>query len=178
MSTAPRYIPRYTVEDYAQWEGAWELIDGVPIAMTPSPFGPHERVVSELARRIGNELVRNRCPCRVYTNLDWIVSSHTVVRPDVMVVCGEQPARHLERSPIVAVEVLSDSTRHQDSTAKRDLYRENHVPHYLIIDPDLRAIEWITRERSRRLRDDENSQLAMNLSDDCSIQIQCGHLFD
>jgi hypothetical protein len=26
MSTVPRYIPHYTVEDYRRWEGDWELI--------------------------------------------------------------------------------------------------------------------------------------------------------
>ena len=51
MSTAPRYVPHYTVSEYARWEGDWELIDGVPIAMSPSPFGPHERVGSELSRQ-------------------------------------------------------------------------------------------------------------------------------
>lgn len=49
MSTVPRYIPRYTIDDYQHWEGDWELIDGVPIAMTPSPFGHHERIVSRLS---------------------------------------------------------------------------------------------------------------------------------
>lgn len=178
MSTAPRYVPHYTVDDYAQWKGDWELIDGVAIAMTPSPFGPHERVVSELARQIGNELIRNGCPCRVYTNLDWIVSSDTVVRPDVMVVCGEQPPRHLERPPTIAVEVLSDATRHQDLTAKRDVYRENHVQHYLVLDPDQRTIEWMMLQKSKTAPSDETSELQLKLNEDCSIRIDCGRLFD
>jgi len=49
MSAAPRYIPNYTVNDYMLWEGDWQLIDGVPIAMSPSPFGQHERIVMEHA---------------------------------------------------------------------------------------------------------------------------------
>jgi hypothetical protein len=54
MSTAPRYIPRYTIEDDARREGDWELIDCIAISMSPSPFGPHGRTVSRLARMIGN----------------------------------------------------------------------------------------------------------------------------
>lgn len=178
MSTAPRYVPHYTVEDYARWQGDWELIDGVPIAMSPSPFGPHERVVSELARQLGNELIANGCPCRVYTNLDWVVCSDTVVRPDVMVVCGEQPPRHLERPPTIAVEVLSDLTRAQDLTAKRESYREHQVPHYLILDPDRRSIEWVTRDESRAVPSDEAAFLQLKFGDDSTIRIDCGRLFD
>ncbi|MEO1923214.1 MAG: Uma2 family endonuclease, partial [Nautiliaceae bacterium] len=28
----------YTVKDYEQWEGDWELIEGRPYAMAPAPF--------------------------------------------------------------------------------------------------------------------------------------------
>jgi Uma2 family endonuclease len=110
MSGRPVYVPRYTLADYRQWRGDWQLIDGVAIAMTPSSFGPHERVVSRLSRIIGGQLDAGACRCEVYTNLDWIVSDDTVLRPDLMVVCGDQPQRHLERVPAdLAVEkVLRD----------------------------------------------------------------------
>ena len=72
MSAVPRYIPHYTIEDYRRWEGDWELIDGVAISMTPSPFGPHERVVAELSRQFLNQIDERDCECRVYTNLDWM----------------------------------------------------------------------------------------------------------
>ncbi|SMN00945.1 hypothetical protein SPONN_2055 [uncultured Candidatus Thioglobus sp.] len=26
----PEYLPNYTYDDYAQWQGKWELIEGVP----------------------------------------------------------------------------------------------------------------------------------------------------
>ena len=49
VSTAPRYLPHYTVADHAAWQGDWELLDGVAVAMTPSPFGPHAERLSRLA---------------------------------------------------------------------------------------------------------------------------------
>ncbi|HUP80292.1 MAG TPA: Uma2 family endonuclease [Pirellula sp.] len=97
MSSVPRYIPYYTLDNYRQWGAHWELIDGAAIAMTPSPFGPHVRIISRLARMIGNQLERWQGACEVYTNLGWIVRDDTVLRPDLMVVCGEQPQKHLER---------------------------------------------------------------------------------
>ncbi|HEO65459.1 MAG TPA: Uma2 family endonuclease, partial [Spirochaetes bacterium] len=38
------YIPRYTYEDYVNWEGRWELIDGLPYAMSPLPSINHQQV--------------------------------------------------------------------------------------------------------------------------------------
>ena len=38
MSTIDReQLPHYTYEDYLCWEGRWELINGIPYAMTPAP---------------------------------------------------------------------------------------------------------------------------------------------
>jgi hypothetical protein len=31
MSTAPRYQPHYTVDDYRLWEGRWELWHGLDV---------------------------------------------------------------------------------------------------------------------------------------------------
>ena len=37
MGLVQKILPHYTYEDYTIWEGRWELIDGFPIAMSPSP---------------------------------------------------------------------------------------------------------------------------------------------
>lgn len=178
MSSIPRYIPHYTVDEYRQWEGDWELIDGVAIAMTPSPFGPHERVVSRLSFEIQTQLRSRGCGCEVYTNLDWIVSDDTVIRPDLMVVCGEQPQRHLETPPALVAEVLSESTRGRDLSAKRTLCREYQVPHYLIIDPDERTIEHVSGETADIAAADRMLELSLHSTDNCRISIACGSLFD
>jgi Uma2 family endonuclease len=152
------------------------LIDGVAISMTPSPFGPHKRVVAELSRQFLNQIVEQDCECRVYTNLDWIVSDDTVVRPDLMVVCGEQPQRHLERSPVITVEVLSQSTEGRDLTAKRTLYRENNVTHYLVIGPHDQSILHVTENGEQLIG--MAQQLSLVLDDDCEIELDCSRLFD
>jgi len=36
--SSAQLLPRYTYEDYKLWEGDWELLEGVPSAMAPSPF--------------------------------------------------------------------------------------------------------------------------------------------
>jgi Uma2 family endonuclease len=176
MSTAPRYQPRYTFADYCQWEGDWELWNGTAVAMSPSPLGPHERAVAKLVFQIEAALQRHGCACATYAGLDWIVADDTVVRPDVMVVCGSQPGRHLERAPALAIEVLSESTADKDRTAKRALYEASRDAHYLLIDPATKTIEWLAlgddgayRDRSADLAG--SPTFAVTLTDGCQIDI-------
>ncbi len=178
MNSAPKYIPHYKVDDYCQWKGNWELIDGVAIAMTPSPFGPHERIIARLSFQIQSQLRSADCPCQVYTNLDWIIKDDTVIRPDLMAVCGEQPERHLESRPEIAVEVLWESTRGLDLTTKRTLCREHDVPHYLIIDPDSRTVEQVSGEESTTDAIDDHFNLMLTDAACCRITISCSTLFD
>ena len=53
MSSAAKYQPHYTVDDYQHWQGDWELWNGVAIAMGPSPFGRHAQLVGQLAKILG-----------------------------------------------------------------------------------------------------------------------------
>ncbi len=80
MNTAREFMPHYTVEDYKQWEGNWELIEGIPFAMAPSPFGKHQRIYFLIAKQIEEQI--ENCPkeCFVYQELDWIVDEHTVLK--------------------------------------------------------------------------------------------------
>ena len=64
-----------------------------------------------------------------------------MVRPDVMVVCGEQPEKHLEKPPVIVIELLSPSTRILDMGSKRRIYRDGGAKVYLIVDLDNKSIE-------------------------------------
>ena len=33
----------YTYEQYKTWDDSWELIDGVPYAMSPAPYPKHQK---------------------------------------------------------------------------------------------------------------------------------------
>ena len=46
----------YTLADYAQWQGDWELIQGRPQAMTPSPGISHKVVGGNLFRQFHKQL--------------------------------------------------------------------------------------------------------------------------
>ena len=142
MSTAPQYNPHYTLDDYQQWEGDWELWNGVAVAMTPSPFGRHAHLLAQLAKLLGNAIDDSECDDpTVLIEIDWIISNDTVVRPDLTIVCGGAPERHVENTPALVVEILSASTRERDLTVKRELYQAQAVRWYLIVDPDHSSLE-------------------------------------
>ncbi len=98
MSAASKYAPRYTIEDYRLWQGDWEIWDGIAIAMTPSPFGTHQAILVALVSELRAALREEGCEATALVELDWIVSKETVVRPDVIVVCGAAPEQHLEQA--------------------------------------------------------------------------------
>jgi len=178
MSASRQYIPRYSVDDYKAWEGDWELWGGVPVAMTPSPFGGHQAVLTRLARALGNELLRVHCDAEVLVELDWIISDDTVVRPDLVVVCGPLPEEHLRSAPAIAVEVISQASYQRDHVHKRDLYGEEGVGQYWIVDPDQRTVMTYRRNTTGQwLAELINGTVTSKICEHCTLQVMTESLF-
>lgn len=138
---AEKLIPHYSVEDYATWPGDWELWDGIPVSMSPSPFGPYSAAVVKVLTSLVDQL--KDCHAQVLTELDWIVDQNTVIRPDVVVVCGDVPQRHIESPPALIVEVLSEATRQRDTVHKPRLCKQHGVE-YALVDPIAKTIDRTT----------------------------------
>lgn len=175
MRTAPRYVPHYTVADHAAWEGDWELLSGIPVVMTPRPFGRHAERLSRMAATLWNAIDAAGCRATVLAEIDWVVSNDTVVRPDLVVVCGPAPRRHVEHAPALVVEVLSAATRERDLTVKRDLYEAQRVRWYLIIDPDEGMSEILRLADSGRYeRCAASGRQQFDLCPDCVLRVDLG----
>jgi len=102
------YHETYTINDHANWEGDWELIDGEPYAMAPSPFYDHQFSNGKIFRQLDEQL--DNCPnCHAVIETDVTFSDDTVVRPDTMVICYE-PKNKLDKAPSLIFEVISNST--------------------------------------------------------------------
>ena len=175
--TAEKLFPRYTAGDYQHWKGDWELWDGFAIAMSPSPFGRHQAVVGALHVALANALERQKCHARTLTELDWIVNDNTVVRPDLITVCGEVPERHLQLPPELVAEVLSESTRQNDLNFKLDLYQSQGVPTYLVLDPESRSVTHHRLMSSRYESTSHHKLVEITVCDDCQIEIDVARLF-
>ncbi len=125
----------YTYADYARWPGDWELIDGAPVAMTPAPTVAHQALAGEIFFQFRSQL--EGCnQCRVLGEVDWKVSAETVVRPDMVVTCGEQHDAYLIRAPEIAVEVVSPATARRDEGVKFRLYGQEKVRYYVLVYAD------------------------------------------
>lgn len=150
MSTAPQYLPHYSVADYKQWEGDWELWNGIPVAMAPSPFGRHQYLSLRIAQALLTAIESAKCEAVVLQEIDWIVCDDTIVRPDIVVVCNGVPEQHVTETPSLVVEILSPSTAAKDRNDKLKLYEDNGVDHYLIVDPVQNSVEQMIRDESGR----------------------------
>lgn len=177
MSTAFKFFPNYTVADYQSWQGDWELLDGFAIAMGPSPFGRHQDLQAAFIEIIRPQLRAFKNEFHVLSEIDWIITENTVVRPDLVVLSGGIPEKHVESTPELVIEILSDSTAAKDRVYKKQLYQEQKVPYYLIADVQARAIELYRLSSDQYQAVPIKETLTISLDSESEIQIKPSHLF-
>lgn len=140
MSDAVKILPHYTYSDYLNWEGQWELIEGIPYAMSPLPIPKYQRIATNLTGEFYLQL--KNCPsCAAYQPLDYKISDDTILQPDMLVVCEEISKKYLDFPPALVVEILSPSTALKDRHSKFSIYESQGIPYYLIISPDAQEVE-------------------------------------
>ena len=116
----------------------YELIDGV-LVVSPSPVWAHQAAQGAL-----NRLLHAACPSDlrvVGAPFDWRASQSTLLIPDILVtrldalrqIAG---GKYLAEPPLLAVEVLSPSTRRFDRLSKLSVYQDAGVASYWLVDPD------------------------------------------
>ena len=111
----------------------YELIDGM-LLVSPAPSFEHQKVVTTLTTRL--EVV---CP----PDLHVLVAPFAVrpnesieLQPDILVCRDEDvTSRSLPVAPLLAVEVLSPSTKVIDLTIKKAAFQRMGVPSYWVLDP-------------------------------------------
>jgi len=123
----------------------YEVIDG-ELFVTPTPSVAHQRAVLELALLIAPYVRAHQIGEALISPADVIVyGPRKFVQPDLFVVplVNGLPMRAWSEVGrlLLAVEVLSPTTRHADRGRKRTLYREKAVPEYWIVDADARTVE-------------------------------------
>lgn len=111
----------------------YELIDGALI-VTPAPSLRHQTMVGHLHLALSAA-----CPADLKVLLapfDVALALDTVVQPDLLVARrSDLTERDLPTAPLLAVEVLSPSTRHIDLSLKRARYEEAGCASYWVLDP-------------------------------------------
>jgi len=164
MPTADE-LPHYHYEDYANWEGDWELIKGIPYAMTPSPTLRHQHISQKIARYLDEAL--DNCPqCQALLAIDWIISDDTVVQPDNLVICHQEQGSFLTQAPVLIFEILSPSTAQKDRVTKFRLYEKEAVRWYCLVDPEHSVAKIYHQEQGKliKLRDISNESHEFDLN--------------
>ena len=173
-----KYLPNYTYEDYSHWEGSWELINGVPYAMSPAPTGKHQWISTKILTQLERDL--NGCEsCHVSIPMDWKVDENTVLQPDLFVACFEfKSQKFLDRSPHLIVEVLSPSTREKDLHLKFSIYEEKGVKYYIIIDPedDSWTVYQLIGKKYKKVKHSD-CKFTFEFEDNCSADVDLSKVF-
>lgn len=116
----------------------YELIDGVLI-VSPAPRIRHQDVVASM-----HLLLHAACPPDLkvlFAPVDVALADDTVMQPDLLVARRTDfTERDLPVAPVLAIEVLSPSTRAFDLLLKKDRLQRAGCAHYWVVDPDVPAI--------------------------------------
>jgi len=168
----------YTYEDYLQWEGEWELIEGYPISMAPAPVKEHQRLAGELFAALKTSITDACDRCEVLYETDWKVSEETVLRPDIVLACDDEHEAYLSKAPKLIVEVLSPSTARKDETVKFDIYEAEGVQYYLLVYPDDLRAKVYTLKENRYVKVGDFTHEVLRMDDlPCTVSVDFGKVF-
>jgi Uma2 family endonuclease len=129
-----RPLTRQDLESISDDGHRHELVDGV-LLMSPSPRPLHQRVVARLLAALGPGCPRDWevLPAPV----DVVLADDTVLIPDIVLARRtDLTDRALLGVPVLAIEVISPSSRLIDTQLKWQRLAEAGCPHYWLVEPD------------------------------------------
>lgn len=138
----------YSYADYFKWkfEDRVELIKGMIYKMSPAPSPTHQLVAGKLFLKVGPFFFDKACkvfPAPFDVRLPDSKKQtddkqvFTVIQPDICVVCDLEKidARGCVGAPDLVVEILSPGNSKREMGIKFDLYEENGVKEYWLVEP-------------------------------------------
>ncbi len=134
-----------SAEEYLQREKhsdiKHELINGHVYAMAGASKN-HDRIIMNLAGEFRNHLKNS--PCEPFAADVKVKAGANFFYPDVMVVCENNDTDpYYTESPVILIEILSQSTRRIDQTIKRKAYQQlSSLKEYVLIEQDFVDIEF------------------------------------
>jgi Uma2 family endonuclease len=111
----------------------YEVVDGRLLVTGAQPPAHHAAVIALMIH------LKQACPPDLLvavSSVDFRPTRTISLRPDLLVCRRSDAGVHLlQTPPLLAVEVLSPSTRTTDIVLKRTLYESHQVPSYWLLDP-------------------------------------------
>lgn len=168
-------LQKMTVTEFLAWEERQperhEFFRGETFAMVGGT-ARHNRVILNLASRIGDHLDGTKC--QVFAENMKVQIADGVLYPDVVVACGKADAgdEQAVTNPTLIIEVLSPSTKGYDKREKFILYRTlASLREYALIDPAKREVEVFTLAEGGAwtLTDQTSADVLTLTSIDCKL---------
>ena len=125
----------YTYDDYIEWDGRWELIDGAPIPIPPVLSKEHRELSLNALVEL-EEGIKDCDLCLVVGSADWKISNDTVVRPDISLICDEPNGAYITKPPKLIIEILDIDREDYYRNIKFDLYKNNRVKYYILLNKE------------------------------------------
>ena len=121
-----------------------EYIDG-EIIMAPSPTIEHQSASRSIVRSLDRFVGDSAADQLFYAPLDVVLPSGDVVQPDIFFLSKEdvkraKKQRRVRCAPLFVVEIISPGSVTHDTIRKRELYEQNGVREYWIVDVKERTI--------------------------------------
>ncbi|WP_342778530.1 Uma2 family endonuclease [Aeromicrobium piscarium] len=136
----------------------YELLDGV-LVVSPAPRYVHQLAVGELHLLLHAAVPEDAQV--LFAPFDVVLAADTVLQPDLLVAPRDAfTERDLPTAPLLAIEVLSPSTRRFDLLLKKERLERAGCQHYWVVDPEEPSITaW-------KLEDGAYHQIARVIGDD------------
>ena len=152
----------YSYADYLLWQFSerLELIKGKIFQMSPAPNSFHQEVLGNIYYQFRSTFNKHKCKVylapfdvRLLDNKKSTADNQvlTVVQPDLCVVCDPTMVdkKNCVGAPNLIIEILSRSTSNKDMTIKFDLYQENGVQEYWIVNPFEKEVHIYTLQNGK-----------------------------
>lgn len=181
MSSAIKILPHYTYDEYCLWEGRWEIIDGIPYAMSPAPTPKHQLVGGNIIYALNDAIKKSACKeCKVYEFIDVKISEDTIVQPDISIVCKPITKNFLDFPAALVVEILSPATAFKDRHVKFSLYEKMGIKYFLMVDTDKKLIEinTLTNNTYQLTTYSGDTPFQFILEDDCIINTALNNIWE
>lgn len=143
----------YTYADYLTWnfQERLEILKGRIFKMSPAPSRKHQRISKEISGIFYNYFKNKSCEFYVapfdvrlinYKKSTADNQITTVFQPDICVICDKEKLddRGCIGAPDLIVEILSPGNSKKEMDIKFDLYEENGVKEYWIVEPFQKSI--------------------------------------
>jgi Uma2 family endonuclease len=150
---ATRELPRFTPQEYFEWEAQqdlrYEYFDGQVFAMTGGSL-PHADIALNVATVLRQPL-QGRCKVRNSDAKIGITEKGPFVYPDVSVSCDDRDraAPQFSLYPCLIIEVLSPTTEAYDRGGQFALYRRvQSLKKYVLVASETQSVDLFRRTQS------------------------------